>query len=74
MLLNRGRQSGKWTVLKCDEVSYLAGLYSAQMSLQYEGQEYTSSLQAAMRKDRAKQQACADVLTKIVGSVLPQAC
>lgn len=70
MLLNSGQQQGKWNV-RYEELSILPVYFQAQAFLTYEGQTYTSSLHTAGRRDRAKQLAIVDVLSKIAGVVLP---
>ena len=71
MLYNRGQQEGKWTVVRYDTTQNVRGQFQAHMTLHCEGQNYTSSLHTALRKDRAKYLAFADVLATLVGVVLP---
>lgn len=71
MLLNIGHQIGKWKVLGYDEPRNLLGHFQVKVSIQYEGQEYTSSFHTALQKEHAKQLAIVEVLANIAGVVLP---
>ncbi len=66
MLLNTGQQQGKWTVIGYEQ-SITSGHIRLNISLEYEGQTYTSSWHMADKRERAKQLAQVDMLATIAG-------
>jgi len=69
MLYDRGKQEGKWQILRYDQMINLGSHYQVQVTLHCEGREYTSSSHTALK--HARQLAIADALAMIAGVVLP---
>ena len=71
MLYNRGKQSGRWELLRDVPPTDLGGYFQAQVTLQFAGREYASSSRLAHRKAEARQRAIADALACIAGVFVP---
>ena len=71
MLYNRGQQEGRWAIIRFDTTQTLRRHFQARLTLACEGQEYSSSVHTAVRKERAKHLALVDVFASLVGVVLP---
>lgn len=71
MVYHRGKQLGKWDILHDAPPADLGGYFQAQVTLQSEGQEYTSSFRTAFKRKQARQRAIADALAHIAGVLVP---
>lgn len=72
MIYNRGKQVGKWDLIRYDRSTNLGGAFQLQVTLLCEEREYTSSVRTAFKREQARQRAIADALARIAGAVLHQ--
>lgn len=68
MVFHCGQQRGQWTIVKYDKMSMVSP-FQVQVSIHTEGGDYRSSVYTASKREHARQQAIADVLTQIVLSL-----